>query len=169
MTNGGHFCYNLIVMEIKNADYIEKLNKNEVISFVPRGDSMWPTLKDMGQSVIISAKKERLKEFDIALYVRGQNTFVLHRVLKVLEDGYAICGDSQFDLEKVAEEQIFGVMIGFYQGKKYIDCKDPKYIKRVKKLYKHAKIRKLKVALYFFSKRVKNKLKRMFGSKKKDV
>ena len=45
-------------MEIKINDYIEKLNKNQVISFVPRGDSMWPTLKNKGQSVIVSAKKE---------------------------------------------------------------------------------------------------------------
>ena len=156
-------------MEIKSNDYIEKLNKNEVISFVPKGDSMWPTLKNMGQSVIVSAKKERLKQYDVALYVRGQNTFVLHRVIKVLENGYAICGDSQFDLEKVAEDQIFGVMIGFYRGKKYIDCKDKKYIKKVKKLYKHDRIRKLRVKFYFFTKRVKNKLKRIFGSKKKDV
>ncbi len=156
-------------MEIKSNEYIEKLNKNEVISFVPKGDSMWPTLKNKGQSVIVCAKKERLKEFDVALYVRGQNTFVLHRVLKVLEDGYAICGDSQFDLEKVAEDQIFGVMIGFYRGEKYIDCKDKKYIEKVKKLYKHDRIRKLRVKFYFFTKRVKNKLKRIFGSRKKDV
>ena len=156
-------------MEVKGKDYIEKLNKNEVISFVPKGDSMWPTLKNMGQSVIVSAKKQRLKKFDVALYVRGQNTFVLHRVVKVLEDGYVICGDSQFDLEKVTEDQIFGVMIGFYRGKKYIDCNDPKYIKSVEKLYKHNKTRKLRVKFYFFRKRVKNKLKRIFRSKKKDV
>ena len=156
-------------MEIKINDYIEKLNKNQVISFVPRGDSMWPTLKNKGQSVIVSAKKERLKEFDVALYVRGQNTFVLHRVLKVLEDGYAICGDSQFDLEKVAEDQIFGVMIGFYRGKKYIDCNDEKYLKKVKNLYKHKKLRKIRVKFYFFRKRVVNKLKIIFRSKKKDV
>ena len=156
-------------MKIEDKDYIEKLNKNEVISFVPKGDSMWPILKNKGQSVIVSAKKERLKELDVALYVRGQNTFVLHRVLKVLEDGYLVCGDSQFDLEKVYEEQIFGVMLGFYRGKKYIDCQEEKYVRKVKKLYKHKRIRALRVKFYFFKKRVKNKLKRIFGSKKKDV
>ena len=159
-------------MEIKNLqenDYKEKLAENDVIAFVPGGNSMWPTLKNRGQSVIVKAKKERLKAFDVALYVRGQNTFILHRVIKVLEDGYLMCGDSQFVLEKVNEDQIFGVMIGFYRGKKYIDTNDDKYIKKIKKWYKKKTFRKIRIKFFFFRQKIQSKLKRIFGGKNKNV
>ncbi len=159
-------------MEIKDTqslDYKAKLNENKILAFVPSGNSMWPTLKNKGQSVVVKAKEERLEKYDVALYVRGQKTFVLHRVLEVLEDGYIMCGDSQFVLEKVSEDQIFGKMIGFYRGKKYIDCNDEKYKKQVRNLYKRKTLRKCRVKFFFLKKRIINKLKRIFGGKKKNV
>ena len=77
-----------------------------------------------------------------------------------------MCGDSQFVLEKVDEDQIFGVMLGFYRGKKFIDCNDQKYIKKVRKWYKSTKHRKFRVKLFFLKEGVKNKLKRIFRRKK---
>ncbi len=153
----------------EHMDYKTKLTKDNVISFIPGGNSMWPTLKNKGQSVIVQAKEERLDKFDVALYVRGQNTFVLHRVMEVLADGYLMCGDSQFTLEKVSEDQIFGKMIGFYRGKKYIDVNDEKYKKQIKNLYKRKAWRKFRVKCFFFRKKVINKLKRIFGGKRKNV
>ncbi len=158
-------------MEIKiskDLDYKAKLNQNKILAFVPSGNSMWPTLKNKGQSVVVKAKEERLEKYDVALYVRGQNTFVLHRVLEVLDNGYIMCGDSQFTLEKVTEDQIFGKMIGFYRGKKYIDCNDEKYKKQVQNLYKRKNLRKFRVKFFFLRKSVINKLKRIFGGKKKN-
>ena len=161
--------YNKQEMEEKNkSSYQEQLQENNQIAIVPKGNSMWPTLKNQSQSVIIGAKKERLNEFDVALYVRGQNKFVLHRVLKVLPDGYLTCGDSQFVLEKVDEDQIFGVMLGFYRGKKFVDSKDPKYLKKIKKWYKRKTYRKIRVKLFYLKERVKGKLKGVFR-RKKDV
>ena len=154
--------------EKKEISYQECLQKNNQIAIVPNGNSMWPTLKHKGQSVIIGAKKERLSEMDVALYVRGQNNFVLHRVNKVLPDGYLMCGDSQFVLEKVSEDQVFGVMLGFYRGKKFVDSNDPKHIKKVKKWYKRKAYRKFRLKLFFLKERIKSKLKRMFR-RKKDV
>lgn len=159
-------------MEIKDTqslDYKAKLDENKILAFVPSGNSMWPTLKNKGQSVVVKAKEERLQKYDVALYVRGQNTFVLHRVLEVLENGYIMCGDSQFVLEKVGEDQIFGKMIGFYRGKKYVDCNDEKYKKEVANLYKRKTLRKFRVKFFFLRKRIINKLKRIFGGKKKNV
>lgn len=171
MTTKAFYCI-IMVMEIKNfqdIDYKDNLNKNNVISFVPRGNSMWPTLKNKGQSVVVQAKRQRLNKFDVALYVRGQNNFVLHRVMQVLEDGYLMCGDSQFSLEKVTEDQVFGVMIGFYRGEKYVDCNDDKYKKKVEKWYKRKRLRKFRINFFFFRKKVINKLKRIFGGKNKNV
>ncbi len=159
-------------METKNLehlDYKAKLIQDNLIAFVPGGDSMWPTLKNKGQSVVVQAKTERLNKFDVALYVRGQNTFILHRVIEVLDDGYLICGDSQFTLEKVLEDQIFGKMIGFYRGKTYIDVNDSKYKKQVENWYKNKACRRFRIKAFFLRKKVINKLKRIFGGKNKNV
>ena len=143
-------------------NYKTELEKNSILAFVPGGNSMWPTLKNRGQSVIVQKKTDRLKPLDVALYTRGE-IFVLHRVLEVIDGGYIICGDSQFSLERVKEEQVFGVMTGFYRGKKYIDCTDAKYIREVKRWYKRKTWRKIRLKCFFFMQRVKGKLSRIFN------
>lgn len=149
-------------MQIGNSDYKSELIKHGVIGFVPGGNSMWPTLKNRGQSVVVKKKEGRLKRYDVALYVRDNGAFVLHRVMHVTDGGYVICGDSQFVLENVREEQVFGVMEGFYKGKKYVECTDRKYCKQVENWYKRKKLRKIRLKSFFFLQRVKNKLKRIF-------
>ena len=143
-------------------NYKTELEKNSILAFVPGGNSMWPTLKNRGQSVIVQKKTDRLKPLDVALYTRGE-IFVLHRVLEVIDGGYIICGDSQFSLERVKEEQVFGVMTGFYRGKKYIDCTDEKYIREVKRWYTRKTWRKIRLKCFFFMQRVKDKLSRIFN------
>lgn len=149
-----------------DSNYKVELEKNGAIAFVPGGNSMWPTLKNRGQSVIVKKKSERLKKFDVALYQRYNGTFVLHRVIEPVKDGYIICGDSQFTLENVKEEQVFGVMEGFYRGKKYIACTDKKYCKEVSRWYKRKNWRKFRLKCFFFGQRVKNKLRRIFSKKR---
>ncbi len=144
-----------------------ELEKNNVIAFVPSGNSMWPTLKNHKQSVIVERKKDRLSRFDVALYQRDGGAFVLHRVIKVVNGGYIMCGDSQFALETVKEEQVFGKLMGFYRKDKYIECADPKYKKEVENYFKRKTLRKIKLKIFYYSLAVKAKLKRLF-SKKKD-
>ena len=103
---------------------------------------MWPTLKNRKQSVVVKTKTERLKRFDVALYLRPEGTFVLHRVMDKTDNGYIMCGDSQLTKESVKEENVFGVMIGFYRGEKYIEVTDPDYIKEVETWYGNEKRRK---------------------------
>jgi hypothetical protein len=62
----------------------------------------------------------------------------------------------------VLEEQVFGIMTGFYRGKKYIDCKDEKYKKEVENWYGRKTCRKIRLKWFFFMQSVKNKLKRLF-------
>lgn len=122
-------------------DYKTELDKNGVLAFVPGGTSMWPTLKHAKQSVIVLLKTERLKEMDVALYLRKDGKYVLHRVIKVLQDGYVFTGDSLDFTETVLENEVVGVMVGFYRKKKYVDVLDEKYIEQVKKLYSNDKKR----------------------------
>ncbi len=141
------------------SDYKVELEKNGVISFVPGGNSMWPTLKHKKQSVIIESKKQKLKKYDVAFYKRDNGTFVLHRVLYSTPEGYVIIGDSQFNTENVREEQVFGVMVGFYQGEKYVEVTDEKYQKQVEKWFRKKRTRKIKLRIFHFIQRIKNKLK----------
>lgn len=146
-------------------NYETELVKDGAIAFVPGGNSMWPTLKNRGQSVVVIKKEERLNLFDVAFYSREDGKFVLHRVIEVAEDGYITCGDSQFTQEAVKEEKVFGKMAGFYKGKRYVDCSDEKYLAKVKRWYKNEKRRKRKVKAFYFGERVKSKLKKIFGVK----
>ena len=136
-------------MAEKKADYIEELIKNGVIAFVPSGNSMWPTLKNRKQSVIVKKKTERLKAMDVALYKRESGSCVLHRVMKVLPNGYIMCGDSQFALENVKEENVYGVMTAFYKGKRCIEVTDKDSIEYVKRLFANEKRRKFRVKMFY--------------------
>lgn len=67
----------------------------------------------------------RLKKFDVALYQRKDGTLVLHRVMKVFDDNYSMCGDHQYNLENnVSDDQVIGVLKEFYRGQKKIACND---------------------------------------------
>lgn len=158
--------------EKTTCDYAEELVKNRVIAFVPSGNSMWPTLKNKGQSVIVKYKTDKLKPMDVALYRRENGANVLHRVMRATETGYVMCGDSQFTLENVKEENVYGVMSGFYRGKRYIETSDPEYKERVLKWYSSEKRRKFRVKMFFFMNNLKTLpkrvLRKLFGRKNKD-
>lgn len=150
-------------------DYRAEIEKNKVLGFVPGGNSMWPTLKNRGQSVIVLPKTEKLKKYDVALYRRDNGVYVLHRVMEPTSFGYIMCGDSQFTLEKVKEENVFGVMTSFYRGKRCIEVTDPDYIKEIERWYGNPKRRKRKLNCFFFRQKVKGKLKAIIRRLKRNV
>lgn len=141
---------------MSNNDYKGQLEKVGVLAFVPGGNSMWPTLKDGGQSVIIVKKEERLKVYDVGFYVRNER-YILHRVVKVLENGYIFVGDSQGTEEFVLEDNVFGVMKAFYRGEKYIDVENADYKAEIEKLYKNNKARIRRAKFHFIKKSLKRK------------
>ena len=145
----------LSINEIKE----ELKNKGEIV-FVPSGNSMWPTLKDRAQRVVVQAKTARLNKYDVALFEKN-GVLVLHRVVKVTENGYITCGDSQVKTESVPEDAVLGVMKGFYQGEKFIDASDEKYDKKIKRWYKHKALRKFKIKCFYLLLRIKNRLKKI--------
>ena len=149
-------------MEIKKPDYKTELEKKGAIAFVPGGNSMWPILKNRKQSVLVKKKEERLKKFDVALYQRPCGSFVLHRVMEVVDGGYVVCGDSQLTLENVKEESVFGVLVGFYRGKTYVEVTDEKYIKKVERFYANKFRRKIKLKFFHLGQRIKNKIIQIF-------
>jgi hypothetical protein len=104
-------------------EYEDVLRKNGILSFTPGGNSMWPIIKNKKATVIIVPAEGRLKKYDVAFYRRENGQPVLHRVLRVNEDSYDMCGDSQLSIEKsVKNDTVFGVLKGYYKGEKFIDC-----------------------------------------------
>ncbi len=150
------------------SNYASELKKNGVIGFVPSGNSMWPIIKNRKHSVVVLAKTEKLKPLDVALYIRADGTFVLHRVMEITEQGYIMCGDSQTSLETVLEDQVIGYMSGFYKGKRYIESTDPEYLDRVKKWYGNSKRRKRKIKCFYRRLWLKGIIKRIFCGKPKN-
>jgi hypothetical protein len=99
-------------------EYIE-VNDYDICS--PISGSMLPMIRVRRDSVLFVKPKGRLKRYDVALYESG-NLTIMHRVLKVLPDGYLIRGDNSYDIEVVAIDQVFGVMKGFYRDERYISA-----------------------------------------------
>ena len=110
---------------------VEELLKTEdEVMTRTRGISMRPLLRQGRDIVIIKKPEFPLKAGDAPLYkVKSKKELVLHRILKVNNDGsYIIRGDNLFFKEHVLEEQIVGVMKAFYREGKYCDCsKSRKY------------------------------------------
>ena len=99
------------------------------------GVSMLPMLKNRRDTIVVLPKTERLKPLDVALYKRGE-TYVLHRVLQVLDTGYIIRGDNCYADENVPEKAVIGVLSEFFRKGKHYVCTDKKYQKYVKKRLK---------------------------------
>ncbi|MCI8308593.1 MAG: hypothetical protein HFH14_11160 [Lachnospiraceae bacterium] len=100
------------------------IRENGRIVSVPIGKSMWPMLKNRKNHIVITAVTRPLRRYDVPMYRRPGGSFVLHRIIKVQKDGgYVICGDNLWRKEyNVRDEDIVGVLAGFFKGKRYIDC-----------------------------------------------
>jgi hypothetical protein len=143
-----------------NADYISVLNQQGVLSFVPSGNSMWPFIKNRKQTVIVKKSDGEIHQNDVVFFRRQDGTCVLHRVLQVYPDYLVVRGDSQINAEKVQKETVFGILEGFYKGKKYIPVTDKKYQKKVCRWCKNSFITRMRKKFFYFKNRVKNHFKR---------
>lgn len=87
----------------------------------PRGTSMLPMLRQEVDSVLLSEPPELCKKYDIILYRRLNGQYVLHRIVKVMQDGYVLCGDHQTTVETgIRKEQIIAIVTSFYRKEKLI-------------------------------------------------
>lgn len=85
------------------------------------GFSMYPMIRDRKDTIIINPCYGRLKKHDVPLYKRGDK-YVLHRIVKVLPDSYVIRGDNCLRSERgITDEDLVGVLAGFYRDGKRID------------------------------------------------
>ena len=91
------------------------------------GVSMEPLLRTRRDVVVIEKPAGRLKKYDVPLYRRGES-YVLHRIVKVLPDSYVILGDNCRSLEYgVTDDDIVGVLTAFYRKGKYCTVTATRY------------------------------------------
>lgn len=114
-------------------DYKTAIDKFGFVIVSIKGTSMLPLLVESRDTVKLIAPNN-LKVNDVVLYERITGELVLHRIIKIKDNKYVMCGDNQFVLEKnISKEQIIAVMEGYYKKENYIPCTDLKYQKYVKR------------------------------------
>lgn len=126
------------------------------------GVSMQPMLKNRRDTIVVSAKTDRLKPLDVALYKRGED-YVLHRVISVQEDGYIIRGDNCYSDETVPENAVIGVLTEFFRKDKHFTCTDKKYLAYAKRRVKRYKFRRFFVTC---KQKIKNCIKKILRIKR---
>lgn len=149
-------------MECKLDGNIEKILKSEgrYVSST-RGVSMLPMIKTGRDVVIIEPKRERLKQYDVALYRRG-DAYVLHRVIEVQDGRYLIRGDNTYVDEFIPEEDVIGVLAEYYKGRKLVSLDSLSYKKYVIKRVGSYRRRKRR---YVFVGKLKGFVKKLVGKK----
>lgn len=100
--------------------YEEYLDKNGEMTYTNRGISMLPLLRE-GRDMFTVRKKDdsRCRKYDVVLYRRPPQSYVLHRVVEVREDSYVILGDNCLNKEYgIKDSDIIGVMTGYVRNGK---------------------------------------------------
>ena len=112
---------------IKGTDIENILQSDGVFISTTSGVSMYPMLRDRRDTIVVTTTKERLKKYDVALYKRG-DSYVLHRVIKVLPDSYVIRGDNCLSKEYgITDADVLGKLNSFYRKEKEINMNGAAY------------------------------------------
>lgn len=111
----------------------DEIEKNGRIIYTNVGDSMLPLLRQRRDLIIIEKPGGRCKKYDVPLCKLDSGRYVLHRILKVREDDYIICGDNRWRCEYgITDRHIIGVLTGFVRDGVTYSVNDRRY-----KLYVH--------------------------------
>ncbi len=122
------------------------------------GVSMRPMIISGRDVVVIEKKMHRLKPLDVALYMRNNKDYVLHRVLEVTSSGYVIRGDNCYYDEIVKEEDVIGVLTQYFKKEKPVMVEDKKYLRYVKRRLFWYKPRKFFVLIKLKLKKVAKRI-----------
>ncbi len=103
-----------------NSSFEETLAEKGYLIYTARGISMMPLIRQRRDIVEIRPLTDRPGKYDVVLYKR-RGRFVLHRILRVLPEGYIIAGDHNTFLETdVTDDMILGVLTRIIRNGKTI-------------------------------------------------
>lgn len=142
-----------------NSTFEEQLARNGKLIYTNQGDSMMPLIKQDRDLLIILPVHGRLRKYDVPLYRRDSGQYVLHRILKVRQNDYVICGDNRWKKEYgISDRHILGVLTAVVRNGKTIPVSDWRY-----RLYVHVWCDVFPVRAFIVH--VVDKLKRMTRKK----
>lgn len=151
--------------EIRFADIESALESEGRYVGMTSGVSMLPMIKSGKDVVVIRKKDKRLGVFDVALYKRSENVYVLHRVIALTDTGYIIRGDNCYENETVDENSVIGVLETYFKGEKQVDLDGKKYLHYVKKRISNYPVRKF---FYVTKQKIKRALKKIVKGKRNE-
>ena len=138
----------------------EVIESGGEFTFYPHGTSMMPLVRE-GVDQVVLIKADTVKKGDVVFYQRDNGQFVLHRVVKVKNGKYVMCGDNQWVLEQgITDKHVLAKMKAVLRDGIVIDEANKKYVRYIKSLSRRR-----------FKNRVRNFLgrakKKIFGKKEK--
>ncbi len=112
----------------------EVIDSDGEFTFYPHGISMLPLIRP-GEDQVVLVKPTDVKKGDAVFYLRDNGQFVLHRIVKIKNGEYTMCGDNQFILERgIKDKHILAKMKALIRDGEIIDESNKKYRKYVKRL-----------------------------------
>ena len=91
------------------------------------GDSMYPLIKPR-DLLVIKKVTEPLKKNDIPLYKRDSGQYVLHRIVKIKNGEYYMCGDNRYSVERgITGRHIIGVLTDIIRDGRTIPVNSGEY------------------------------------------
>ncbi len=100
----------------------------------PRGTSMLPLIREGKDSVALISPKD-IKKGDIVLYRRANGQFVLHRVVKIKNGEYLMCGDNQYTVEHgIKKDDILALVGRIFRDESEMSQDSPQYARYISSL-----------------------------------
>lgn len=113
---------------MNKSSFEEEIKKSGRIIYTNVGDSMMPYIKQGRDVLVISEVNGRLNKYDVPLYKRDSGQYVLHRILKVRENDYVICGDNRWNKEYgITDRHIIGILTGVIRDGQEIPVTSRRY------------------------------------------
>jgi len=106
----------------------ERTAAGQSVRYLPfRGVSMLPMLRQGKDAVELSPLPDRLKKYDLPVYQYPSGKYVMHRVVKVTQDGYICNGDNLLQMEQIPHGWMIAVVTAFTRNGKRIAVTNPGY------------------------------------------
>ena len=110
------------------------INEQGQLVYTNVGDSMYPLIKPR-DLLVIKKVTAPLKKNDIPLYKRDSGQYVLHRIVKIKNGEYYICGDNRAFIERgITDRHIIGVLTDMVREGRTIPVNSPEFKSYVKLL-----------------------------------
>ena len=110
------------------------INEQGQLVYTNVGDSMYPLIKPR-DLLVIKKVTAPLKKNDIPLYKRDSGQYVLHRIVKIKNGEYFICGDNRAYIERgITDRHIIGVLTDIVREGRTIPVNSPEFKSYVKLL-----------------------------------